>query len=130
MHIRLTTLMMSLSDIISVINVLLGRQVFPLASWPSNFHSSYCSAFPYHLAFPDHLTLASATAPPRISPVPQKIELNLNSANQLQHLTSKVVGEWLNHFFFVLIRPFEGDAEEVAADATSITACSHECTAT
>jgi hypothetical protein len=75
------------------------------------------------------LSAASATAPPRILRVLQQIKLKLNSANQLQHLTSEVVREWLNRFIVVVIRPIKGDTEELAADATSITACSHECTA-
>jgi hypothetical protein len=39
------------------------------------------------------------------------------------HLTCKVVGKWSDRFVIVAIRPIEDDAEELADDATSITAC-------
>jgi len=74
----------------------------------------------------DHLCLCIANSAVRTLHALQQVDVNLSSANRLQHLTSKVVRDWFKRSVIVAIQLIEGNAEEVAADLSSITACSHE----
>jgi hypothetical protein len=116
--------MLSLSNILGLVNVIRSSvKNLPLALGLSNFHSLDCSAFlELILSHRRQHCQDIACAPTN--------RMSLRSANQLQHLTSNVVGGCFNRFFIAAIQPIEGDMEEVVADAISNTTCSHEHRAT